>query len=110
MSSSCRPRAATPRQISFLANTNGGTVLWAPDGTYILFDTNQRTENNNIARIDLVLKTPRFREDRFRDLFRDTPPATARRCTPGRPCAQPPSRWRSSSKESAAASAFCQPA
>jgi tricorn protease len=65
----------TPRQISFLANTNGGTVLWAPDGTYILFDTNQRTENNNIARIDLVLKTPHFREDRFRDLFRDTPPA-----------------------------------
>jgi Tol biopolymer transport system component/C-terminal processing protease CtpA/Prc len=67
-----------PRQISFLANTNSGTLLWAPDGTYILFDTNQRTENNNIARIDLVLRTPRFREDRFRDLFKDTPPATPR--------------------------------
>ncbi|MCX6631812.1 MAG: S41 family peptidase [Candidatus Solibacter sp.] len=66
-----------PRQITFLANTNSGTVLWAPDGTYILFDTNQRTENNNIARLDLVPKTPRFREDRFRDLFRDTPPAAA---------------------------------
>ena len=92
-----------PRQISFLANTNGGTLLWAPDGTYILFDTNQRTENNNIARIDLVLKTPRFREDRFRDLFRDTPPP--------RPDARPrrgrthgrPSPSRSSSKTSAAA-------
>jgi C-terminal processing protease CtpA/Prc len=73
-----------PRQISFLSNTNGGTVLWSPDGTYILFDTTQRTEDNRIARIDLVLKTPRFREERFRDLFREqaslrpaasTPPA-----------------------------------
>jgi len=59
------------RQISFLSNTNGGTVLWSPDGTYILFDTSQRTENNAIARIDLVLKTPPFREDRFRELFKD---------------------------------------
>jgi Tol biopolymer transport system component/C-terminal processing protease CtpA/Prc len=66
-----------PRQVSFLSNTNGGTVLWSPDGTYLLFDTNQRTEDNRIARIDLVLKTPRFREDRFRDLFRD-PPAPPR--------------------------------
>jgi tricorn protease len=77
------------RQISFLSNTNGGSVLWAPDGTYILFDTNQRTEDNKIARIDLVLKTPRFREDRFRDLFRETPPArpqeAARPATPAKP-------------------------
>lgn len=62
-----------PRQISFLSNTGGGTVLWSPDGAYILFDTSQRTENNAIARIDLVEKTPRFREDRFRDLFKDLP-------------------------------------
>jgi tricorn protease len=75
----------TPRQISFLANTNGGAVLWAPDGTYILFDTNQRTENNNIARIDLVAKTPHFREDRFRELFRDTPAAPARTPDTARP-------------------------
>ena len=68
----------TPHQITFLANTNGGTVLWAPDGTYLLFDTNQRTENNNIARIELALKAPPFREDRFRDLFRDPPPAAPR--------------------------------
>jgi tricorn protease len=60
-------------QISFLSNTGGGTVLWAPDGTYILFDTSQRTENNAIARIDLIEKTPHFREDRFRDLFKEQP-------------------------------------
>ncbi len=62
-----------PKQISFLSNTNGGSLVWSPDGTYILFDTSQRTENNNIARIDLILKAPPFREDRFRDLFRDPP-------------------------------------
>ncbi len=82
-----------PKQISFLSNTNGGTVLWVPDGTYILFDTNQRTENNNIARIDLALKTPPFREDRFRDLFRDPPaprdPAAPRPAAPERAPAKP---------------------
>ena len=57
-----------PRQVSFLSNTNSGSVLWSPDGTYLLFDTNQRTEDNQIVRVDLVLKTPKFREDRFRDL------------------------------------------
>jgi len=62
-----------PRQISFLSNGGGGSVLWSPDGTYILFDTSQRTENNAIARIDLIEKTPRFREDRFRDLFKEQP-------------------------------------
>jgi Tol biopolymer transport system component/C-terminal processing protease CtpA/Prc len=77
--------AGTQRQITFLANTNGGTVLWSPDGTYLLFDTNQRTENNNIARIELALKTPPFREDRFRDLFRDPPPPGPR--TDARPAA-----------------------
>jgi Tol biopolymer transport system component len=60
-----------PRQISFLANTSGGAVLWSPDGTYILFDSSQRTENNSIARIDLVEKSPHFREDRFHDLFKE---------------------------------------
>ena len=32
------------------------------DGTFILFDTNQRTEDGYLARIDLQLSTPRFRE------------------------------------------------
>ena len=95
-------RHAAPDQLSSPIPT-AARVLWAPDGTYILFDTNQRTENNNIARIDLVLKTPRFREDRFRDLFRDTPRRAqhAARRMPRAPA--PPSPWRSSSKESATA-------
>ena len=32
------------RQISFLSNGNSNTITWSPDGTFVLFDTNQRTE------------------------------------------------------------------
>ena len=54
---------------AMLADAFGGTVAWSPDGTYLLFDTSQRTEDARIARVDLVPRTPRFREDQFRDLF-----------------------------------------
>jgi len=64
----------TARSISFLANSNAGSLQWSPDGTYILFGTSQRTEDSQIARIDLKLRTPRFREDQFRDLFREENP------------------------------------
>ena len=37
------------------------------------FDTGQRTELRQIARIDLTPRTPQFREDQFRDLFREEP-------------------------------------
>ncbi len=69
------PVAGGPAQpLSFIANSNSGTISWSPDGEYILFDTNQRTENTAIARVDLRLKTPKFREDQFRDLFRQENP------------------------------------
>lgn len=61
------------RPVSFLANTFGSNLSWSPDGKYILFNTAQRTENGEIARIDLTPRTPRFREDQFRDLFKDEP-------------------------------------
>ncbi|HVD93708.1 MAG TPA: hypothetical protein VNC21_15535, partial [Vicinamibacterales bacterium] len=56
---------------SFLANGNANAVAWAPDGTYLLFDTGQRTEVSQLARVDLTLRTPKFREDQFRDLFNE---------------------------------------
>ncbi len=59
---------------SFLANVFSNTVSWSPDGAYILFDSGQRTESTQLARIDLIPRTPRFREDQFRDLFREEPP------------------------------------
>ena len=58
------------RQVTFLANVFGGTISWGADGTYLIYDSSQRTEDRQLARIDLVLRTPRFREDQFRDLFR----------------------------------------
>src|SRR5215213_2002560 len=62
------------RAVSFLANSNAGTLSWSPDGTYLLFDTSQRTEEGLIARIELNLRAPKFREDQFRDLFRQENP------------------------------------
>ena len=62
------------RPVSFLANSNSNTLSWSPDGKYLLFDTGQRTEDAQVARIDLQLRTPRFREDQFRDLFKETVP------------------------------------
>ena len=70
------------RQISFLANSFSDSVSWSPDGTYILFDTNQRTEDGQIARVDLIEHTPKFREDQFRDLFKEESPRPPNRRAP----------------------------
>ncbi len=64
------------KPISFLANTFGDYVTWSPDGTYILFNTTQRTETVQVARVDLIPRAPRFREDQFRDLFKEETPRT----------------------------------
>ena len=66
------------RPASFLANVGGNAIAWSPDGTYLLFTTGQRTESGQLARLDLLPRVPRFREDQFRDLFREeTAPAPA---------------------------------
>jgi tricorn protease len=69
--------------VSFLANGEIGGVVWSPDGKYILFDTSQRSEQAQIARVDLLPHVPKYREDEFRELFRPsktpgtpTPPTT----------------------------------
>ncbi len=77
------------RPVAFLPDAFGGSVAWSPDGTYLLFDTSQRTENSRIARVDLTPRTPRFREDQFRDLFQQpTRPGTP---TPNDPTVRQPS-------------------
>ena len=75
------------RTVSFLANANTGSLAWSPDGKYLLLSSGQRTEDNQVARIDLQPRTPRFREDQFRDLFKETPPtpAPAPAPTPAKP-------------------------
>jgi len=67
-------KAGEGRPVSFLANTNAGSLAWSPDGTYLTFSTAQRTEPGEVLRIDLTPRTPKFREDQFRDLFRDEQP------------------------------------
>ena len=71
----------TGKPATFLANVSSNTLSWSPDGTFILFDTGQRTETTQLARVDLIPRTPRFREDQFRDLFREETP---RNITPAR--------------------------
>jgi len=62
------------RPVTFLANTNANSLDWSPDGTFLLVTSGQRTETNQFARVDLVPRTPHFREDQFRDLFREQTP------------------------------------
>ncbi len=71
---------SSPAQpLTFLANgQNASHLAWSPDGKYILFDTAQRSEIPQLARVDLVPHLPKFREDQFRDLFRS-------QSTPGAP-------------------------
>ena len=64
------PAAGGPEKpVSFLANTFTDNIVWSPDRTYLLFSTGQRTETRSVAHIDLIPRTPKFREDQFRDLF-----------------------------------------
>jgi Tol biopolymer transport system component/C-terminal processing protease CtpA/Prc len=88
------------RPVSFLANSStGNTISWSPDGTFLLFESGQRTERFQLARVDLVPRTPRFREDQFRDLFQQenprnpTPPADSA-ARPRQDSAAAPARGR----------------
>ncbi len=71
------------RILSAVPNGSTGNLSWSPDGTYIIFNTNQRTEEAQVVRVDLILRTPKFREDLFRDLFREEPPRTAGQAAAG---------------------------
>ena len=81
------------KQISSLASNSGSSISWSPDGTYLLFQTVMRTESGQIARVDLLPRTPKFREDQFRDLFKEEAPrnpAIERRAQTPPPQAQQP--------------------
>lgn len=79
----------TAQPVSFLANGETATrIAWSPDGEYLLFDTAQRSEPSQMARLDLIPHLPKFREDQFRDLFRNTQPDH----TPTKQPEQPPDK------------------
>ena len=63
------------QQVSFLSNAFGGSISWAADGRALFFTNAQRTESSQVIRVDLVPRTPTFREQRFDALF---PADTAR--------------------------------
>jgi tricorn protease len=81
-------KGGSPRQVSFIGNVNGDALAWSPDGTFLTFTTGQRTERGQVARLDLILRTPKFREDQFRDLFQE--PAKPQTPAPATPPATPP--------------------
>ena len=81
--------AAASRPVSFLANSFANTISWSTDGKAVYFDTGQRTELRQIARIDLTPRTPQFREDQFRDLFREEPVRPPRPADPPRDAPEP---------------------
>jgi Tol biopolymer transport system component/C-terminal processing protease CtpA/Prc len=66
---------AFARPVSFLANGSARTICWHSDGKAIYFLTSQRTEPVQLARIDLIPRVPKFREDELRGLFQPAPPA-----------------------------------
>lgn len=69
-----RADGGKPIPVSFVGNTFSNTISWSPDGKFLLFDTGQRTEMTQVARVDLVPRTPKFREDQFRELFQEQRP------------------------------------
>jgi tricorn protease len=77
------------RQATFLANANARSLSWSPDGTFLTFATSQRTEPGDVVRVDLIPRTPKFREDQFRDLFREEQPKTPAPPSPSDPPAPP---------------------
>ena len=102
------------KPVSELANAGGSTIAWSPDGKTLYFDTQQRTESGQVARVDLVPQTPVFREDRFQDLFNEKRrnARAGRRRSAARPPARreattAPRRRRSSSPRSADGSPCC---
>lgn len=55
--------------VTFVPNANTGPLAWSPDGTRLYVVTSQRTELGQVAQVDLVPRTPHFKEDEFRSLF-----------------------------------------
>lgn len=77
------------RPVTFLANTNANSLDWSPDGTFLLVTSGQRTEDNQFARVDLIPRTPHFREDQFRDLFREQTPRSPSQSPARQPATRP---------------------
>ncbi len=63
--------ADVPKQLTFLSNIGTDSILWSPDGNFILFNTGQYRSESQIARVDLKPIRPVFKEEDFDRLFRE---------------------------------------
>ena len=61
--------ADTPKQLTFLSNIGTDSLLWSPNGKFIIFNTGQYRAESQIARVDLKPIPPVFKEDDFDRLF-----------------------------------------
>jgi len=66
------------RAVTAIPNANTNTLSWSPDGTFLVFNTSQRTEDSEVVRVDLIPRAPKFAEDVFRDLFKEEPTGAGR--------------------------------
>jgi tricorn protease len=80
----------TARPLTFLANASISGLTWSPDGKFLIYETGQRTETPQVARVELVPKQPKFAEDRFEELFKPEAPRTGGRGAAPTPEAKPP--------------------
>lgn len=88
------------RPVSFLADGEAGNgIVWSPDGKYLLFDTAQRSELSKIARVDLIPHLPTFKEDHFRELFRNREPEQPAKDNSSAPAAKNPEAIAEPSKK-----------
>ena len=63
--------ADTPKQLTFLSNIGTDSILWSPDGKFIIFNTGQYRTESQIARVDLKPIRPVFKEEDFDRLFQE---------------------------------------
>lgn len=90
-------KGGTARPVTFLANgESANQIAWAPDGKYLLFATAQRSEDFDMARVDLTLHVPQYQENEFYNLFKTPsepmqpkPPAPAKSAPNGEPTTAP---------------------
>lgn len=92
-----------PQAVSFLANGETGFhIAWSPDGKYLLFETAQRSENFDLARVDLTPHVPKYREDELTDLFKTPGTPSSQPAKPGEPAPEKPAAEAAPSTEPSA--------
>src|ERR1700732_4686485 len=88
--------------VSFLANgETASKIAWSPDGHYLLFDTAQRSEQVQIARVDLLPHVAKYREEECRRLSRPrkAPGTPSSRNAPATPATTPSTEDKPATEE-----------